>query len=327
MKKFQIAFIIFGSIFSHSYAQDLKAGEINVRHVSGSIYEATVFLYQNISTFINRPSVVLHWGDGAGDTLLSAPYPCGDTSTLVQIFSGTHNFVGAGLYTIWVADSFRVANLQNISNSINEVTLLKYELRVGLPGVYNSSPVFLNCAHDYWECCNWIYNSEAIDSDDDSLSYKLVQPFTTNYTFPPASVDSISGDVIFNPAAIGLYSFCMQIDEWRIISSSYTLIGTTYRQMQIDVYSLTGIDEYDKQNSLTIFPNPFSMETVLYTTRQLKNATLSVENCFGQTVMQIINLNEQSVILSRHNLPNGLYFLRLNEGSRLIAAKKIIIND
>jgi len=32
-------------------------------------------------------------------------------------------------------------------------------------------------------------------------------------------------------------------------------------------------------------------------------------------------------MLSRHNLSEGLYFVRLIEGNQLIAAKKIIIKD
>ena len=144
IKLISSAIIVF-SFPMQGYSQDLKGGEIIVRHVSGPTYEADVILYQNISTWVNRPSIVLHWG--GGDTLLASAYGCGDSSTIVQIFTGTHTYLGAGNDTIWVSENFRMDGLQNISNSESESMLLKYALLVGLPGINNSSPVFLNCAH------------------------------------------------------------------------------------------------------------------------------------------------------------------------------------
>jgi len=42
-------------------------------------------------------------------------------------------------------------------------------------------------------------------------------------------------------------------------------------------------------NGMNIYPNPFSMQAVLQTANLLHNATLMVDNCFGQTVAQIKN--------------------------------------
>ena len=89
----------------------------------------------------------------------------------------------------------------------------------------------------------------------------------------------------------------------------------------------TGITESNKNKVVSIFPNPFSTQTILHTDNFLQNATLTVDNCFGQTVKQIKNISGQTVTFSRDNLQSGLYFLRLTQDSKVVATKKIIITD
>jgi hypothetical protein len=96
----------------------------------------------------------------------------------------------------------------------------------------------------------------------------------------------------------------------------------------------TGINEYVNNISLTISPNPFCSQTVLRTDNLLNNATLTVDNCFGQTVKQIKNINGQTVVFSRDNLASGLYFVRLTEenpafggAGKTIAVDKLVITD
>ncbi len=82
-----------------------------------------------------------------------------------------------------------------------------------------------------------------------------------------------------------------------------------------------------KNDAVTIFPNPFHTQTTLQTAIPLTNATLVVENCFGQTVMQINNISSQMVVLSRNNLVNGLYIVRLTQDEQVIATKKLLITE
>jgi len=110
-----------------------------------------------------------------------------------------------------------------------------------------------------------------------------------------------------------------------------------------------GLQEDVKLTSWTIYPNPFSSQTTLQTDIQLHNATLTVDNCYGQTVAQIKNLSGQTVTFSRGNLPSGLYFVRITTpslnpspnavpagrqgggpqggGSEVIATGKLVITD
>jgi hypothetical protein len=90
----------------------------------------------------------------------------------------------------------------------------------------------------------------------------------------------------------------------------------------------TSIDEVDYSNtSITIYPNPFSAQTVLKSNDYLSNATLTVYNSFGQTVREIKNISGNTITLNRDKLPAGLYFIRLEQDNKQIEIKKIIIND
>lgn len=77
---------------------------------------------------------------------------------------------------------------------------------------------------------------------------------------------------------------------------------------------------------LGVFPNPFSSEATLRAVKPFKNATLTLENCFGQTVKQIEHISGQTFALSRDDLPSGVYFIRLTEENKSVT-QKLIITD
>jgi hypothetical protein len=91
-------------------------------------------------------------------------------------------------------------------------------------------------------------------------------------------------------------------------------------------YSYAGINETKNNFTFSIFPNPFSAQTVFQIAVPLVNATLSVDNCFGQTVKEITNISGQTVTFYRDDLPCGLYFLRLTEDNK-IYTDKLVITD
>ncbi|MCF8411426.1 MAG: T9SS type A sorting domain-containing protein, partial [Crocinitomicaceae bacterium] len=78
---------------------------------------------------------------------------------------------------------------------------------------------------------------------------------------------------------------------------------------------------------LSIFPNPFISSTTIQTIGNLKNASLTIYNSNGQTLKQIKNISEQTVSLTRDNLPSGFYYIRLTEENKIIALEKLIITD
>lgn len=87
------------------------------------------------------------------------------------------------------------------------------------------------------------------------------------------------------------------------------------------------IGELTSAVKFTIVPNPFSTQTVLKIDRQLNNATVIVDNIFGETVKQIDNVTGQQITFQRDNLPSGLYLVRIMQNSKVISTNKIVIAD
>jgi hypothetical protein len=101
----------------------------------------------------------------------------------------------------------------------------------------------------------------------------------------------------------------------------------SYRQSQA-IGCFTAINDSNfYPNPFKVFPNPFSTQTTLQTDNLLHNVSLTVYNCFGQTVKEIKNVSGHTFTLFRDNLTSGLYFIRLTEDGKVITADKIVITD
>ena len=111
------------------------------------------------------------------------------------------------------------------------------------------------------------------------------------------------------------------------ISRIYKLAKYLLNNKEFNEDKYIDLQQNDLQNKISVFPNPFSAQTVLQTDIILKNATLTVDNCFGQPVKQIKNISGWTVILFRDNLPSGLYFLRLTENNKTLSVEKLVIID
>ncbi len=88
----------------------------------------------------------------------------------------------------------------------------------------------------------------------------------------------------------------------------------------------TGIVENEKNNIISVYPNPFSASTNIMTT-ELKNADLAIYDVFGQEVRSLKNISGEQTTIERGNLSSGLYFVRLTEGSKVSTAGKLVITD
>ena len=102
-------------------------------------------------------------------------------------------------------------------------------------------------------------------------------------------------------------------------------MGTVFK-LGINTF-VDGITENKIESEITIFPNPFSQQTCVNTKINFKNATLTIYNSNGLVVRQLKNNFDQTVILSRGNLPNGVYFIQIKQDDAVIFKKKLVIND
>lgn len=91
---------------------------------------------------------------------------------------------------------------------------------------------------------------------------------------------------------------------------------------------ITSIQEIEYKNAkINIYPNPFSAQAVLCSANAFHNATILVNNVFGVTIKQIENINGESFVLQRDNLPNGVYFIVVTQGNYERIVKKVIISE
>jgi len=111
-----------------------------------------------------------------------------------------------------------------------------------------------------------------------------------------------------------------------IIQTS-VLLASGFHTVEI-VQNFTSVFAIDKsKESIAVFPNPFTAETTLKSTRKFKNATLVIYDLLGREKMKVNNLSGNEFKITRENLSAGFYFIRLTENSRMIATTKIIITD
>lgn len=304
---------------THIFAQDLRSGEITYRFISGNMYEAHLDLYQDPSTYINR-NIILHWGDGALDTLHGAAGWC--NGVIVSKYAGIHTYLNSGTYQISSSDSFLIANISNINSSWNKKLPLGATLIINPFLGTNSSPILGNCQDVKWSCCGWVHNPGATDADGDSLSYIVVPWNTSNYSFPSETVDSITGDFHLFPSVIGIYAVAIKIDEWRKINTQYYNIGSITRYMLLNVDSLASINENNFSTQLNIYPNPTHSELNISASDN-KKYTAIIKNILGQTLMEKKFVGNISFDVS--NLAKGMLFVELRDEKGRICTEKLVV--
>ncbi|MBK8925629.1 MAG: T9SS type A sorting domain-containing protein [Crocinitomicaceae bacterium] len=80
-------------------------------------------------------------------------------------------------------------------------------------------------------------------------------------------------------------------------SNNGKVISATFIQDSLCFSGYFSGNEENNQTNTSIFPNPFSLQTTLWTSDQLQNAALYIVNVNGQTVKEIKNINGQIAFL------------------------------
>jgi hypothetical protein len=90
----------------------------------------------------------------------------------------------------------------------------------------------------------------------------------------------------------------------------------------------TGITQTtNNQSALRVYPNPFSESTnVDLSGLKGGGCTIDIYDMMGQLVKEITNVNESSYTLSRDNMPEGVYMLKVVNRQNKCAVKRIVID-
>ncbi len=93
--------------------------------------------------------------------------------------------------------------------------------------------------------------------------------------------------------------------------------------VQVNVCGATGVEEYSKNSTISVFPNP---STGLFNVKLNSNSDSSIEiiNTLGQTVYSESVFTENQIINLQH-LQSGLYSVKIYENGKFVSINKIII--
>ena len=106
------------------------------------------------------------------------------------------------------------------------------------------------------------------------------------------------------------------------------LFGNLYSvNLPTQIVKAPKIDDIEEPTRTSIYPNPFSTSAIIKINKNLKEATLQINNSLGLEIKRIQHIFGQKVKLERENLVIGVYLLRLTEDNRIILANKIIITN
>jgi hypothetical protein len=117
------------------------------------------------------------------------------------------------------------------------------------------------------------------------------------------------------------YLVCVKDSSGTVFTSAYIPYNSPFSCNPI----IAGIPEVSSENTIEIYPNPFSTQTSLHSGKVLHKATLTLYNSFGQRVKQIENISGQSITLQRDNLGSGMYLVRLVQDNKVLLSHKILI--
>jgi hypothetical protein len=178
-------------------------------------------------------------------------------------------------------------------------------------------------------------NDEASGIAIDSTGYIYVAGKSSD-SFSRENFVTIKYDSLGNEIWVGRYKNTLygsdiantiSIDKFGNIYISGTTYDTNSSGILTIKYSnAVGINELSNisDNIISIYPNPFETSLTLNANKYLKEAELFIYDELGKEVVQIKNINSQTISIQRNNLTSGIYFYRLIENNQVIAKGKII---
>lgn len=310
--------IIISLFVSQMFAQDIKAAYISAKRVSGFTYSITVVLFTDASLNIIRPTVPINFGDASSGTFTLNSIS-NINGTNIKTYSGIHLYSGVGDFLPFYIDTFRVASIKNIQNSHLQQIYVETKIAINNFQQNASSPSVIFPLNFSVSGNQVIYNPNAADTDNDSLSYQITNcSGTSNYYLPVnATINNSTGTFSFSKDSIGLYAFSFIIKEWRKSSSNiYYIIASSQMDFVIDITTTIGVNEFTSQNSnILIYPNPTKdILNIDYDIVKDINSKLQILNSLGQIVYSLNNpTQKQQIDLSF--LSSGIYYLKVQNNS------------
>jgi len=78
--------------------------------------------------------------------------------------------------------------------------------------------------------------------------------------------------------------------------------------------------------SVSVYPNPFHYSTnIILDTPKTSSYSVDLYNCLGQLVFSITDIEDNSIMLNKGNLIEGIYILNISDNTKIVKQIKIII--
>jgi N-acetylneuraminic acid mutarotase len=98
--------------------------------------------------------------------------------------------------------------------------------------------------------------------------------------------------------------------------------GTNYNDLW-EYGSISGVQENNSTNSISIFPNPVYESATIHFSNSIEDGTLTLTDVNGKCVREIKNINGNSVLFNREELASGIYFISIFEKTKMIPVSNV----
>jgi hypothetical protein len=304
--------ILFLFQINRVFSQDIIGGHMRTELLSAFSCSITVTLFTDASQNINRPSIVVDFGDSSTGTF-TLNNTSNSNGIKLETYSGLHTYAGAGAYLASYTGNFRVAGLKNMFNSPAQQFCTGSQIKIGTFAGINSPPVKSLYPLQMTSGVNqtFLYNGGFSDSDGDSLSFQLISCCGVGYYLPAnAGVSNLNGIFSFSKDTAGKYTFALMIKEWRKGTNNvYTEIATSQLDFIVDILNTVDLKKFTADDAiLCLYPNPVLTEINISTKNTLdQNYDVEIVNGLAQVVLKTKYADKINV----SDLPKGLYIFRL----------------
>ncbi len=88
--------------------------------------------------------------------------------------------------------------------------------------------------------------------------------------------------------------------------------------------AVTSIETFNADSELSIYPNPFSCETVISFNKAQNNSTITIVNSLGE-IIKSVQFNGTDYILERKDMTDGIYFVQIIDDNKVVSTAKLIV--
>ena len=86
----------------------------------------------------------------------------------------------------------------------------------------------------------------------------------------------------------------------------------------------TGFNEFTRNSLISLYPNPFTSQTLIEFNEEQKNITIRITDLLGKEI-RAIKFTGNQLTLGREQMSNGIYFVRITDDKKNVVNKKIVI--